>query len=227
MSMATPQRGAAPAASTPARPELRVCLTLNDLQRQFAAWMSSPVGARGYVPLQGMHSLFIEIAPGLAIQRITDLALKTEPELEPGILAVERQFGVLELHSRDPEALERGKAAILQWLGAQESDRLAPQLLYSDIIDDITDQHAVMINRTRQANMLMPGQSLLLMEVAPALYGAFMGNEAEKAVGANTLVECSMIGASGRMYLAGDKADLEKAKAHVEQALRSLKGRGG
>ena len=81
--------------------ELRVYLTLTDLQRQFASWMSSPVGARGYVPLQGTHSLLIEIAPGLSIQRVIDLALKAEPSLEPGILAVERQFGILELHSHD------------------------------------------------------------------------------------------------------------------------------
>lgn len=103
------------------------------------------------------------------------------------MLAVKRQFGVMEL--------------------------------YSDIIEDITDQHAVMINRARQANMIMPGQSLLIMEVAPALYGAVMGNESEKAVPQNTLVECSIIGASGRMYLAGERKDLEIAKAAVEAAL--------
>ena len=219
--MAKQQTSAAPAV----KPELRVCLTLIDLQRQFAAWLSSPVGARGYVPMEGMHSLLIEIAPGLAIQRIVDLALRSEPDLEPGILAVERQFGVLELHSRDLETLQRGKKAVLDGLGASEAEVLAPQVLYSDIIDDISDQHAVMINRARQANMILPGQSMLIMEVAPALYGAFMGNEAEKASNVNVLVECSMIGASGRMYLAGERKDLEVAKAHVERALGEMRGR--
>ena len=205
--------------------ELRVYLTLTDLQRQFASWMSSPVGARGYVPLQGTNSLLIEIAPGLSIQRVIDLALKAEPSLEPGILAVERQFGILELHSHDRAALERGGKAILDWLGAQPEDQLRPQLLYSDILENVTDQHAVLINRTRQASMLLPGQNMLLMEVAPALFGAHMANEAEKVAPDVTLVECSMIGASGRMYLSGSVDSLEKAKAHIEKSLSEIGGR--
>ncbi len=205
--------------------ELRVYLTLTDLQRQFASWMSSPVGARGYVPLQGTNSLLIEIAPGLSIQRVIDLALKAEPSLEPGILAVERQFGILELHSHDRAALERGGQAILDWLGAQPEDQLRPQLLYSDILENVTDQHAVLINRTRQASMLLPGQNMLLMEVAPALFGAHMANEAEKVAPDVTLVECSMIGASGRMYLSGSVQSLEKAKAHIEKSLSEIGGR--
>jgi len=205
--------------------ELRVYLTLTDLQRQFASWMSSPVGARGYVPLQGTNSLLIEIAPGLSIQRVIDLALKAEPSLEPGILAVERQFGILELHSHDRAALERGGQAILDWLGAKPEDQLRPQLLYSDILENVTDQHAVLINRTRQASMLLPGQNMLLMEVAPALFGAYMANEAEKVAPDVTLVECSMIGASGRMYLSGSVESLEKAKAHIEKSLAAIGGR--
>ena len=205
--------------------ELRVYLTLTDLQRQFASWMSSPVGARGYVPLQGTNSLLIEIAPGLSIQRVIDLALKAEPSLEPGILAVERQFGILELHSHDRAALERGGQAILDWLGAKPEDQLRPQLLYSDILENVTDQHAVLINRTRQASMLLPGQNMLLMEVAPALFGAHMANEAEKVAPDVTLVECSMIGASGRMYLSGSVESLEKAKAHIEKSLAEIGGR--
>ncbi|AMO23691.1 hypothetical protein GCM10027034_37130 [Ramlibacter solisilvae] len=215
------------AKAAPARPaaELRVCLMLTELQRQFASWMSSPVGARGYVAMQGMHALLIEIAPGLAIQRIVDRALKQEPGLEPGILAVERQFGVLELHGNDEEALKRARQAILDDLGTTADAQLKPQILYSDIVEDITDQHAVLINRTRQANMALPGQSLLLMEVAPALYGAYMGNEAEKAAPDLSLVECSMIGASGRLYLAGPTASLRKAQAHVERMLAAVVGR--
>lgn len=205
--------------------ELRVYLTLTDLQRQFASWMSSPVGARGYVPLQGTNSLLIEIAPGLSIQRVIDLALKAEPNLEPGILAVERQFGILELHSHDRAALERGGQAILDWLGAKPEDQLRPQLLYSDILENVTDQHAVLINRTRQASMLLPSQNMLLMEVAPALFGAHMANEAEKIAPDITLVECSMIGASGRMYLSGSVASLEIAKTHIEKSLAGIGGR--
>lgn len=154
-----------------------------------------------------------------------DLALKAEPTLEPGILAVERQFGVLELHSNDSAALQRAGQVILQWMGAKAEDQLRPHLLYSDILENVTDQHAVLMNRTRQASMVLPEQSLLLMEVAPALYGAYMGNEAEKAAPDLTLVECSMIGASGRLYLAGPTASLRKAQARVEALLASVAGR--
>ena len=221
--MATSKKTAAPA--RPAA-ELRVYLTLTDLQPQFSSWMSSPLGARGYVAMQGTHALLVEIAPGLSIQRVIDLALKAEPSLEPGILAVERQFGVLELHGKDRAALQRGGQAILDWMQARAEDQLRPQLLYSDILENVTDQHAVLMNRTRQASMVLPGQNLLLMEVAPALFGAHMANEAEKVAPGVTLVECSMIGASGRMYLSGSLADLAKAKAHVEQLLAEIPGRG-
>ena len=225
---ATVALAAATAPAKPARPaaELRVYLTLTDLQAQFSSWMSSPLGARGYVAMQGTHSLLVEIAPGLSIQRVIDLALKAEPSLEPGILAVERQFGVLELHSNDGAALERAGQVILKWMGAKAQDQLRPQLLYSDILEDVTDQHAVLMNRTRQASMVLPGQNMLLMEVAPALFGAHMANEAEKVAPDLTLVECSMIGASGRMYLTGSMASLQKAKAHVEQLLAKIPGRG-
>ena len=205
--------------------ELRVYLTLTDLQRQFSSWMSSPLGARGYVAMQGTHSLLVEIAPGLSIQRVIDLALKAEPSLEPGILAVERQFGVLELHSNDSAALERAGQVILDWMGAKAEDQLRPQLLYSDILENVTDQHAVLMNRTRQASMVLPGQNLLLMEVAPALFGAHMANEAEKIAPDVTLVECSMIGASGRMYLSGSMESLTQAKNHVEKLLGEIPGR--
>ena len=107
--MATTKKTAAPA--KPAA-ELRVYLTLTDLQPQFSSWMSSPLGARGYVAMQGTNALLVEIAPGLSIQRVIDLALKAEPTLEPGILAVERQFGVLELHSNDSAALQRAGHAL-------------------------------------------------------------------------------------------------------------------
>ena len=81
--------------------ELRVYLLIEDLRPQFAAYMGTPTRARGYPPLEGSTSLIIEVAPGLAIERVIDLALKSVPSVEPGILFVERQFGVLELHSYD------------------------------------------------------------------------------------------------------------------------------
>ena len=205
--------------------ELRVYLTLEPLQRQFAAYLSSPTGGRGYVPLEGMSSLIIEIAPGLAIQRITDTALKAAPELEPGLLVVERQFGVLELHADDPAELTRAGDAILASLGQGAEDQLTPEILVMDIVDDITDRHAIIINRSKQASMALPGDSLLLLELVPALFASYAANEAEKVAPGIRLVGVRMIGATGRLYLSGTAEDIRTVAAHIKERLGAVRGR--
>jgi hypothetical protein len=206
--------------------ELRVYLPIAGLRRQFAAYLGTPTRARGYPPLEGDHALIVEVAPGLAIERVTDLALRAAPECEPGILFVERQFGVLEVHSRDAAEVEKAGQAILAGIGRSPADQLAPRLLYSDIIEDVTDQQAVVINRSRQASMLLPGQSLLICETAPALFAAVAANEAERAEPENTLVDVTMIGASGRVYIAGTGDGVSRARTAIEDLLASLEGRG-
>lgn len=207
--------------------DLRVYLPIADLQPQFAAYMATPMRARGYPPEEGEHSLIIEVAPALAIHRIVDLALKAQPDLEPGILYTERQFGVLELHARDRTVVESAGAAILKGIKAKPADQLKPTTLFSDIIERISDQHAVIFNRTREASMILPGQSLLLYEMAPALFAAVASNEAEKAAPGVTLVDVQMIGASGRIAMAGATADLKKARASIDETLAAIKGRSG
>ena len=206
--------------------ELRVYLPIAGLRRQFAAYLGTPTRARGYPPLEGDHALIVEVAPGLAIERVTDLALRAAPECEPGILFVERQFGVLEVHSRDAAEVRKAGQAILAGIGRSPADQLAPRLLYSDVIEDVTDQQAVVINRSRQASMLLPGQSLLICEMAPALFAAVAANEAERAEPGNTLVDVTMIGASGRVYIAGTSDGVGRARTAIENLLASLEGRG-
>jgi len=221
-------RAAAPArppARSPALGELRVYLTVEDLQPQFAAYMGTPIRARGYPPLAGQHALIMEVAPALMIERVIDIALKADPELEPGILYVERQFGILELHGDDKAALLRVGAAILWGIGLSEGDQLRPRILYTDVIEDIADQHAVIINRNRQASMILPGQTLLVCEMVPALYAAIAANEAEKAAPGLTLVDAQMIGAAGRVYLAGHTVEVEAARQRIEAVLGAIGGR--
>ena len=205
--------------------ELRVYLLIENLRRQFAAYMASPTRARGYVPVEGMHSLIIEIAPALAIHRVMDLAVKSVPEAEPGMLYVERQFGILELHDSDLERLKRAGQAVLTGIGAAPSDQLKPRVLYTDIVDDVTDQHAVILNRNREASMILPGESLLLVEVVPALFAAVAANEAETAAPACTLVDCQMIGASGRLFISGERASIALARDRILQMLAGISGR--
>ena len=207
------------------RPELRVYLRIESLAPQFAAYLSTPVRARGYPPMAGEDSLIIEVAPALSIHRIVDLALKAAPDMEPGILFTERQFGLLELHSRDRAEVDEAGAAILRGIGAQARDQLAPSTLYTDIIDSISDQHAIILNRMRNASMILPGQSLLLYEMEPALFAAVAANEAERSAPETTIVDIQMMGASGRVFMAGEVEALRRAQGAIDRTLQGIEGR--
>lgn len=214
-----------PPAVAAGRGELRVYLMVNDLRPQFAAFMGTPLRARGYPPLAGQHALIIEVAPGLMIERVLDLALRSNPDLEPGILFVERQFGILEIHGDDLAMLKRAGDAILQGIGLQEGDQLRPKVLYTDIISNVSDQQAVIINRNRQGSMIMPGETLLVVELVPALYATIAANEAERAAPSVTLVDVQVIGAAGRLYMSGKGDVVAAAKARIEAVLQSIPGR--
>ncbi len=211
--------------TAPPVPELRVHLLVQDLQRQFAAYLGTPTRARGYPPMEGEHALIVEVAPALAIERVTDLALRAVPTVEPGILFVERQFGVLEVHGPDlPEVAQAGQA-ILAGLQATAADQLRPRVLFCDVIEDITDRQAILINRSRGGSMILPGDSLLVCEVTPALFTALAANEAERAAPGVTLVNVSMIGVAGRIYLSGPFAAVSAARDSIVHVLDQVRGR--
>lgn len=205
--------------------ELRVYLPIEDLQPQFAAWLSSPTRARAYPPFRGQNSLIIEVAPALSIHRITDLALKVAPDLEPGILFTERQFGLLELHADDMADLDAAGKAILDGIDAKPSDQLAPKILYHDIIEDLSDQHAIILNRARDGSILVPGVALLIYEMTPALFACVAANEAEKAAPNATVNDVQMMGASGRIFMSGTVEDMEIARDRITEVLTKIKGR--
>ena len=207
--------------------ELRVYLPIEDLQPQFAAYLSSPTRARGYPPFAGQHSLIIEVSPALAIHRITDLALKSAPEMEPGILYTERQFGLLELHSDKMADLDAAGEAILQGIGAKAEDQLKPEILYHDIIEDLSDQHAIILNRSRDASILVPGVALLIYEMAPALFACVAANEAEKAAPNAVINDVQMMGATGRLFMSGTLEDMKVARDTITAKLGAIKGRKG
>lgn len=211
--------------ATGTRTDIRVYLLVQDLQPQFAAYLGTPTRARGYPPYAGEHALIVEVSPALAIERVIDLALREVPGIQPGILYVERQFGVLEIHSADLADIRRAGEAILSGTGNSASDQLRPHVLYHDIIEDITDQHAVILNRNRQASMVLPGQSLLVYEMTPALFAAVAANEAERAAPGLTLVDVQMIGAAGRLYIGGSTADVVSARDRITAVLAGIEGR--
>jgi hypothetical protein len=205
--------------------ELRVYLPIEDLQPQFAAYLSSPLRARAYPPFRGQNSLIIEVAPALSIHRIADLALKEAPDMEPGILFTERQFGLLELHADDMKDLDAAGKAILKGIGAKATDQLAPKILYHDIIEDLSDQHAIILNRSRDGSILVPGVALLIYEMTPALFACVAANEAEKAAPGAVINDVQMMGATGRIFMSGTVEDMQTARDKITQTLEKIKGR--
>ena len=205
--------------------ELSVYLPIEDLQPQFSAWLSSPTRARAYPPFKGQNSLIIEVAPALSIHKIADLALKAAPDMEPGLLFTERQFGLLELHADKMSDLDAAGNAILSGIGASASDQLSPKILYHEIIEDLADQHALILNISRDGSILIPGVSLLIYEMTPALFACVAANEAEKVAPNATINDVQMMGASGRIFMSGTLDEMKIARDRITEILSNIKGR--
>lgn len=201
--------------------DLRSFVFLDSLQPQYAAFIGTT--AQGFLPLAFDASLFVEIAPGIEINRITDIALKSN-QVKPGMQIVERYYGLLEIHSAEQAETRGAGAAILDAIGLQESDRLKPKILSSQIVRRIDDHQAQLINRVRHGNMITPGQTLYVLECEPAAYAALAANEAEKASNINVL-EVRAFGSMGRVYLGGEESDIDVGWRAAVAALEGLEGR--
>lgn len=202
---------------------LRTFVFLDSLQPQLASFMGKT--ARGFLPLPEMASLFVEIAPGIAINRVTDVALKAT-NVAPAIQIVERAFGLLEVHSSDKGDVRQAGAAILENLGLDESQRLKPKIATNQIIRSIEAYQAQIINRGSAGMMILPGDSLFILETSPAGYVAFAANEAEKAADVK-LVEVKPFGAFGRLWMSGSESEIDSAAAAALAALESIDGVDG
>ena len=203
--------------------ELRCYIFLDSLQPQHASFLGTI--SQGFLPVPGQASLFIEIAPGMDIMRVMDVALKAT-DVRPGMLIIERLYGMLELHSDSQADVRQAGAAILDSLGLKEEDRIKPEVVSSQVIRNITDYHTQLINRSRHGDLILPGQTLYVMEVAPAGYAALAANEAEKAANINIL-EVRAIGSFGRVYLGGEERDIDIGYRAAERAIREVTGRTG
>ncbi len=201
--------------------DLRSYVFLDNLQPQHAAFFCTI--ARGFLPLAGMASLYVEISPGIEINRITDIALKST-NVTPGLQIVERLYGLLEIHSFSQADVRQAGAAILEALELQENDRWKPKLVSSQIIRNIDDHQTQLINRMRHGNMIIPGESMYVMECVPAAYAALAANEAEKAADINIL-EVRATGSFGRVYLGGDEKDIDVAWQAAANAIDNVDGR--
>jgi len=201
--------------------QLRAFTFLDSMQPQFASFVAST--ARGYLPVRGQAALYVEIAPGIAINRVTDIALKAT-SVRPAVQVVERAFGLLEVHDESQaEVLEAGRH-ILNFLEAKESDRLKPKMLTSEIITGVDDYQTMLINRNRQGMMLLGGETLYILEVHPAAYATLAANEAEKASPIK-LIHMQPYGAFGRLQLGGTESHIREAVSAIEGALADVEGK--
>ena len=201
--------------------DLRTYNFIDSLQLQMASFMCTI--SRGYFPVGGQSCAFVEIAPGIEINRLTDIALKATGVV-PGIQIVERSFGLLEVHSDSQGDTRQAGEAILKELDLKENDRMKPRILTSQLIKNISDHHAQLINKIRFGNMVLRGDTLFVLEMEPAGYAFYAANEAEKASNIN-IINVTGYGKYGRIYIAGKESEVLISKETVESKLADISGR--
>jgi len=203
------------------RIDLRSYVFLDALQPQYAAFLGTV--AQGFLPLAGDASLWVEISPGIEINRLTDVALKAT-QVRPGMQIVERYYGLLEVHSGSQADTRAAGAAILDEISLTEADRRKPKILSSQVIRHLDDHQVQLINRMRHGHMIIPKQTLYVLEVEPAAYAALAANEAEKAADINIL-EVRAFGSMGRVYLGGEERDIDVGWRAAVAAIEGVEGR--
>ncbi len=201
--------------------QLRTYVFLDVMQLQFASYVAST--ARGYLPVAEQASLWVEIAPGIEINRVTDLALK-KTSVKPGVQVVERSYGLLEVHAFDQGQVRAAGTAILDGLGLSAEERMKPKIISQQVLTNLDPYQTMLINRNRKGNMILAGQTLYVLEVLPAGYAVLAANEAEKA-SPISIVDIRPYGAFGRVYLAGTESHIREAVTAIEAALSSITGR--
>lgn len=203
--------------------QLRAFSYLDRTQPQFAAFVGTIT--QGDLLTEGMASLFVEMAPGNEVFRVVDVAVKAT-EARPGAQVVEREFGMFEVHSHSQEAVLEAGRIVLSRLGLEEADRIRPQVASVQVITNVDPYQAQLLNRFRRGSMLVRGETLLVLEVAPAAYINLAANEAEKRANVK-LIHISSVGRFGRMWMCGTEAEMLTAKAAAIQTMESLEGRDG
>ena len=202
---------------------LRCYCFLDRMQPQYAAFVGTIT--QGDLPIEGMASLYVEMSPGNEVFRTVDIAVKAT-EAKPGAQIVEREFGMFEIHSMNQAAVKEAGEMVLDRLGLRIQDRIKPVIASTQVITRIDAYQAQLLNRFRRGSMLVPGETMLVLECAPAAYINYACNEAEKNASIK-IVHVSSVGRFGRMWLSGSESEIVTAKNAAVQALESLQGKDG
>jgi hypothetical protein len=200
--------------------ELRAYCYLDRMQPQYAAFVGTIT--QGDLPVEGMASLYVEMAPGNWVFRVVDIAVKAT-DVKPGAQIVEREFGMFEIHSLSQEDVIQAGQVVLSQLGLKITDRKKPEIASLQVITNVNPYQAQLLNRFARGMMLVPGQTMLVLECAPAAYINLAANEAEKAAPVN-LMHISSVGRFGRLWMAGTEADILAARDAAVTALSQIEG---
>lgn len=201
--------------------QLRCYCLLDRMQAQYAAFIGTVT--QGDLPTEGMASLYIEMAPGNEVFRTVDIAVKAT-EAKPGAQIVEREFGMFEVHSMNQAAVIEAGQVVLERLGLKKEDRVKPEIASVQVITRVDSYQAQLLNRFRRGSMLVPGETMLVLECAPAAYINYACNEAEKRANIK-IVHVSSVGRFGRMWLSGTEAEIITARDAAIKSLEDLEGK--
>ena len=202
---------------------LRCYCLLDRMQAQYAAFIGTVT--QGDLPTEGMASLYIEMAPGNEVFRTVDIAVKAT-DAKPGAQIVEREFGMFEVHSHNQADVIEAGEVVLSRLGLKKEDRIKPVIASTQVITNVDPYQAQLLNRFRRGSMLVPGETMLVMECAPAAYINYACNEAEKKASIK-VIHISSVGRFGRMWLSGSEAEIITAREAATNALQGLEGISG
>jgi hypothetical protein len=201
--------------------ELRGALVIDEMQLQFAATVAA--NSDGFFPVAGETAFWLEVRPGIVVNRLLDVALKS-CDVKPGALITERSYGTLEVHGPDQGQVRDAGRRMLAALGRAADDGLAPHVLTDEVIRQIDGHQAMLINKSRAGMLVLGRDTLYTLEVNPAVWVLLAANEAEKAAPIR-IVGLGNNGAVGRLRLAGTDAAIDAAVEAVHRALELVQGR--
>jgi hypothetical protein len=195
--------------------DLRAFVEIDAMQPQWAAYVAQT--CEGDPPHAGMAQLYVEVAPANIVFTLVDVAVKNA-DVRSALQVVERQYGTLELHGRDPASIRTAADAVLERLRVTRDDRTVPEVIAAETITRVGANQAQLVNRLRSASLLLENETMFVLELAPAAYVAAAANEAEKRAGVK-LVYAAMLGATGRLIVSGRDDDVAEARTAALQAL--------
>ena len=188
--------------------ELRTLTFIDQLQPQLAQFIAKD--NRVYDPKEYDAALFIEIAPAMEIHNMIDMALKAT-RCHLGSVVTERQFGMMLVQHEDQGEVKEAGSAVLRETGLKEEDRAEIKILTNKIIRGVEQDHAIYFTGDGRGNMCLAGESVFILEAAPAAYLSIACNEALKAADVK-LVSIKPYGATGRLTMSGSESEIDSAR---------------